>query len=178
MDTIKVKGSIKKKILLVLGGLLFTMAGLVCAISPENVVSHMYRNTFFIRIVGIIGVLFFGFGSIKFIYSFFTKKYYIIISDEGIFDNSNPSSVGLIKWDDIISIQRIKIISVKFLMIKVKNPQKYINAKHKLYRKAQMNDFKLVGTPILISTNTLNYSFDKFEEIILKAFSIEKSKRS
>jgi hypothetical protein len=173
MDTIKIKGSWTKFLLAILGSLGFTMAGISLIITPETFVSSIIKGTFFIQIVGIAAVLFFGFALILLIKAFFTGgKFNLIITENGIIDNSTYSSVGMIKWEDIILIKSTKVKTTKFLLIYVKNSEKYINSKQRIKKMMLKGNFNLFGTPITITSNSLNCNFSKLEEVITKSYSM------
>lgn len=149
---------------------MFICIGGWLAVNPDKFVSALFRNVFFIRVAGIVAVLFSGFCLIALIKSFFTKKFNLIINEKGIIDNSSYVSVGMILWNDIISIKSIDVMSTKFLIIHVKDPSKFINSQSSIKKKLLQRSLKTYGTPISISSNTLSHNFDELEKIILKFY--------
>ncbi|PWN63542.1 hypothetical protein C1631_021405 [Chryseobacterium phosphatilyticum] len=170
MNTIEIESSKTKLLLMLLGSLIFVILGVFLTTNPDIFVSVIFRNIIFIRIVGIISIIFFGLCLIFLTKVFLTKKINLIISKEGIVDNSSYVSVGAIFWDDIISIKRIDVMSTKFLIINVKDPNKYLNTQSGIKRKLLQKTFKTYGTPISISSNTLAYNFDELEKVIFKFY--------
>ncbi|WP_079240581.1 STM3941 family protein [Chryseobacterium indologenes] len=166
MNTIEIKSSKTKLILLVLGSLIFTILGVFFVVSPHKFASFIFRSVTIIRMVGIVAILFFGLCLIILIKSLLTKKFNLIINEKGIIDNSSYVSVGLIFWNDINSIKRIDVVSTKFLIINVKDPNKYLNKQSGIKRKILERTNKIYGTPISISSATLSYNFDEFEKTI------------
>ena len=79
----------------------------------------------FERVVGWVGVAFFGLGFIAFPIMFFRTGAQVIINDEGIEDRR--MKVGVIRWEDIVSLHIASIESTKFLCIEVDDPQKYLD---------------------------------------------------
>ena len=170
METIEIKSSKLKLILILSGLLIFIIFGILLAIDPYKFVSRIFRNIFFIRIIGIITFFFSFFLFIVFINYIFTKKFSLIINEHGLIDNSSFASVGMIEWKNITSITSTDIMSTKFLIIEVKNYNKYLQNKNTIKSGILKSNLKTYGTPIAISSNTLAYNFKELEEIILKSF--------
>lgn len=171
MNTIEIRSSKTKLILLILFSLSFIFFGLLLIINPDKFVSAIFRNVIFIQIAGLAALLFSAFCLILLIKSFLTKKFNLIINEKGIIDNSSYLSVGMITWDDVTSIKTINVMSTKFLLIHVKNPNNYVNSQSGIKRSILKRNIKSYGTPISISSNTLNYNFQKLENTILQYYS-------
>ena len=173
-DSIEIPLSKNKIILLILGSILFVIAGIwLFANSTEfqNNSMQLMRNPMVIKSVGIIGILFFGATGIYGIRKLFDKKAGLIIDKNGITDNSNASSIGLIAWNDISGIKTEQVMSTKFLLIGVENPEKYIGkAKSGMKARLMKANMKMYGTPLSITSNTLKYEFDKLEKLIQTEF--------
>lgn len=176
MDSIEIKGSNKKLTLMLLGSLIFICLGGWLAINPDKFLSTMFRNTSFIRITGIAAILFFGICLMFLSKSIFSRKFNLVINEKGIIDNSSYVSVGMILWDNITSIKSISVVSTKFLIINVKDPDKYINSQNATKQALLKRTLKTYGTPISISSNTLAFNFDELESTILKFYHKYKNK--
>ena len=74
--------------------------------------------------IGIVAILFFGATGIYGIIKLFDSKTGLKIDSNGITDNSNATSIGLIKWNDIYQIRSEQIASEKFIMIDLIEPEK------------------------------------------------------
>lgn len=172
----------KNKLFLGIGGsILFVILGMwLFANSTEfqdNSIRLM-RNPMVIKSVGIVGMLFFGATGIYGIRKFFDKKVGLIIDEYGITDNSNASSIGLIEWNDISEIITEQVMSTKFLLIKVENPEKYIEkAKGEMKARLMKTNMKMYGTPLSITSNTLKYDFNELEKLIKTEFENSKNAR-
>ncbi|MCG2792873.1 MAG: hypothetical protein L6262_04915 [Weeksellaceae bacterium] len=178
MNQIEIKSSKKKILLLILCLLVFIILEIPLIINPEKYVSTLFRNASFIRISSIIGFVICVFALIAFISVVFTRKMSLIINNEGIIDTSSYVSKGMIPWNDIISIKIIDVMSTKFLLINVKNPKKYVdNETSKIKKSLLQSTLKKYGTPITISSTTLQYDFDKLEKLILDSFENYKSRQ-
>ncbi len=62
-------------------------------------------------------------------------------------------------------------MSTKFLLIEVKNPEKYIkNAKGGMKARFMKTNMKMYGTPLSITSSTLKYGFNELEKLIQTEF--------
>jgi hypothetical protein len=52
----------------------------------------------------VTGILFFGSGFAYAVHGLVLRKPLLIINNEGIFDNTSPFGMGMIKWDEIAEI--------------------------------------------------------------------------
>ncbi|MDQ1163164.1 hypothetical protein QE422_003532 [Chryseobacterium sp. SORGH_AS 447] len=174
MEIIKIPSSKRKKILLILGLLIVLILEIPLIINSENYTSTLFKSAIFIKITSIIGALITILALIIYCSIVFTKKMDIIISEKGIEDNSSYVSIGMIFWDDITSIKHIDVMSTKFLIINVRDPDKYINKQSNFKKKLLRRNLKTYGSPISISSNALSCDFNELEKIILKYYNENK----
>ena len=73
------------------------------------------------RVVGWIGVSFFGLGFIALPVMFFRTGPQVVINDEGIEDRR--MKIGIIRWEDIRSLSLGSVKSAKFLCVEVADPE-------------------------------------------------------
>ncbi len=170
----------KNKLLLGIGGsILFVVLGMWLFTNANSFQNHsisLLRNPQIVKVIGIVGMLFFGATGILGFKKLFDKKVGLVIDSNGITDNSNASSVGLIEWNDISDIITKQVMSTKFLLINVKNPEKYIGkAKSGMKAKLMRSNMKMYGTPLSITSNTLKYDFGKLEQLIQTEFERNKN---
>ena len=161
----------KKIVVILLGGLILMVGGIWLTLNPENFIPNLFRirNSNIIRLCGIIGTIFFGLALTYGIKKLFDKKFGLIIDKNGITDNSNASSIGLIKWSDITEIKTEQVMSTKFFLVYVKNPDDYISKpKNRIKRKLLQSNMNKYGTPLSITSNTLSWDFDRIEKLIMK----------
>ncbi|MCY2686784.1 STM3941 family protein [Salinimicrobium sp. TH3] len=169
IEKIEIPLSKKKIIFLLGGGVILIAGGIWLAANPENFIPNLFRITDpdFIRFWGIAGIVFFGLALIFGIKKLFDKRSGLIIDQEGITDNSNASSIGLIKWADITDIRTEQVMSTKFFLIDVKNPEYYIeNSNSRLKMKLLRANMSSYGTPLSITLSTLDYDFHRLEKLI------------
>ena len=157
----------KLKLLLALtGSALFVWLGiyLVFVWSEEPSAS----NPIVKKIIGGVSILFFGavgvFGLLKII----LNKSALIINDEGILDNSSSTSFGLIKWETITGFKIEEMMSQKFLVIHVTNPEELIEAAKGMRKKVMKNNYSMYRTPITIPSSVISYKLVNLKELLEK----------
>jgi hypothetical protein len=176
MNKIEIPLSKTKILLLFIGALLFVILGTFFIITPDTFISPIFKNLQAIRITGIVAVLFFGAVGAYGFRKLFDKTIGLTIDENGITDNSNASSVGLIDWNDIVEIRSEQVASTKFLMIFTNNPDKYMERVNGFKRKLMQGNMKMYGTPLSITSNTLKYNFDDLQKLIIEKFKDQKVK--
>lgn len=166
MNKIEIPLSKTKILLLLIGAIAFVILGTLFLIIPDTFISPIFRNPQAIRIAGIVAVLFFGAVGLYGFRKLFDKTIGLTIDENGITDNTNATSVGLIDWNDIVEIRTEQVMSTKFLMIFTSNPDKYMERVNGFKRKLMQGNMKMYGTPLSITSNTLRYDFDDLQRLI------------
>jgi hypothetical protein len=165
-EKIEIQISKGKSFLILLGAVGFVITGIYFILNPP----HNY-NPFFIRIIGIVTIVFFGFGIIVALRSLFEKKIGLIIDNNGILDNCSGISAGSIPWENIIEIRDIKIKGQKIFLIIVNNPEEYIEKQQNSFLRQMVKiSYKIYGTPISISANILKCNFNELKNILQEQF--------
>ncbi|MGJ1285084.1 STM3941 family protein [Sphingobacterium spiritivorum] len=156
---------------------LFFIVGGWAILYPEQLVSHLFRNPDFIRIIGFSAIVFFG-GACFFIgRKLFDNKPGLIIDENGITDNTNATSVGLIEWTDITGIEIAQVMSNKFLIIHISTPEKYLSrAKNMFAKKSMQMNNKTYGSPISIISQSLKIDFKELENLIRSEWKVRSLK--
>lgn len=173
---IKIPLSKKKMSLTLLGSIIFVGLGIWFLINPPKISNPIFGNPTVIFIAGIASILFFGLVAITISRKLFDKKAGLIISQQGIIDNSSGVSAGLILWADIEEIKVSQVMSQKFLMLVVKNPQDYLNKViNPLKRKGMEMNYRSYGSPISISSNSLQIDFDDLYKLLTEKLKEYKS---
>ena len=165
-------GLSKSKIILMLfGALAFVALGLWFVIAPPTIENSYWGNATRIAIAGYASIIFFGLCAFFFILKLPDNKPGLIIDDTGLVDNSSGLSAGHILWTDIENISVIEIHRQKLIMLRVRNPQHYIDRQTSLFKRKGMElNNKMYGTPLSITANGLNTSFDELLSMITKKF--------
>jgi hypothetical protein len=175
-EHIEIPLSKTKMILIFLGSLLFVALGFWMSINTPKSIHWLYGNPTVVLIIGIITMLFFGLVAITMFRKFLDNKPGLIISREGVTDNSSGVSAGLIPWCDIQEITIAQVINQRFLMFIVNNPEAYLDrVKNPLKRNAMKINYKTYGSPISISSNALQTNFDNLHKLLLEKMNEFKS---
>ncbi|MGS0748614.1 STM3941 family protein [Halpernia sp. GG3] len=132
-----------------------------------NIIEIQTRfNPTLIKGVGIASVLFFGATGIYGIKKLFDNNVGLTIDDSGIIDNTNATSIGLIKWADIIEKRTEQVMSTKFLLIFTKDPNEILEKVSRMKRKLMAGNMKMYGTPLSITSTTLKYNFNALKKLL------------
>lgn len=100
---------------------LLGLTGLMVAMSYSLTTLHDVLS----RSVGWVALVFFGLCLIAEGVMFFRTGPQVIINDEGIEDRR--MKIGVIRWEDILSLRIDKVESTKFLCIELVDPEKYLS---------------------------------------------------
>jgi len=164
---IKIKTSKDKVIFFTLILLIFIVAGPWMIMSAEQG-SFWFRNTHTAQIVLTMCVLYFIALLIVVVRKILSSGFNLTVTKEGLIDNSRYFKVGMIKWEDVDSIESSKVMFNKYLLVNVKSVEKYSSslAKHMLLE----YNLKIYGAPFVISPKFLASDFCELEEIVMKAY--------
>lgn len=82
------------------------------------------------KFIGYLSFLFFGFGTVLFLYKLITRKPTLIITSKGLFPSYLiKSAQQLILWEDILKVDKVSVARYRniqyYLAIYLKNPEKY-----------------------------------------------------
>ena|ERR1700733_8553558 len=177
MTQIEIQMSKFKLILMVIGSLIFVLSGIAFFMNPSKFVSPICRSPAVIFSAGLAGILFFGFVGFSIFKRIFDNKPGLLISDDGIVDNSSGLSAGYIPWSDIAAIKEKKILNQNLISIVVNNPWDYIKKQpNAVRRKTMQKNYELFGTVISISTNGLKYDYTDLIELLKNKFQEYKTK--
>ena len=116
MDRIVIKKVWTKQVFILFLALVMTSASVFCIIVD---VSSSRHHPYIIKLVGILGLLFFGGGFLTLIYTF--NKEQIIIDTEGFIDYGANASFGFVPWSNVESIGIFVYQSQTFIGVEVKD---------------------------------------------------------
>lgn len=174
-EEIKIPLSKNKIILSFIGSLIFVAFGIWFIIDPEKFITWIFQNPEIIRIVGMVSTLVFGVFAFYIFKKLLDTKYGLIIDQNGITDNTNATSIGLVKWKDITGIRFLEVVNQKFLMIDVSNPEYYIGLKKSGIGKMAMKvNYNKYGSPISITANSLKADFNEVWKVVEKQYEAKK----
>lgn len=153
--------------MLVLGSVIFVAMGLwmVQPDSAQIAGRHHYNSPFLMYGIGVIVILFFGFCGVVGIRKLFDKKPGLILNAAGIHDNSSGIAAGFVPWSEITGFSIFEMQNQKTLVINVIEPQRYIMAGGAFKRMLNKMNYKMCGSPVVISANSLKVGFDELLKI-------------
>lgn len=163
----EIKLSKGKLALKLAGSILFVAIGAWFVINPSKFKSVAWSSSEAIFIAGLMSILLFGFVGFFIFKKIFDDSPGLIISDDGIVDNSNGISAGEILWSDVVKITAIKVASQDMLVIVVDNPELYINRQSSVIRRKAMKlILNMYGSPINISAGGLQCNFQELKSML------------
>ena len=152
---------------MLIGSIGFVVAGFWFIIKPPKNDNPLLGNPTVILLEGIASILFFGLCAFFYIRKLLDNKPGLINDNIGLIDNSSGVSVGQILWNNIENISVIKIFGQKLILIKVNNPQEYINKQvNYVKKKVMQTNMNLYGAPLSITSNALKIKFDELLNIL------------
>jgi hypothetical protein len=176
---IEIQLSKSKLTLLFSGSVVFVGLGIWFVIDPTKINNPIFGNPTTVFIVGLVSIVFFGLAGFFIFKKLGDKSPGLVISDEGVFDNTSAVSAGLVPWTDVLEIRETKIANQTFINLVVKNPQEYIDRQKSAFkRKVMQINYDTYGTVIGISANGLKCDYRELKATLDKTFSEFKVKSS
>lgn len=119
-----------------------------------------------VRTVSLFCIIFFGLCGLYSTKKLLNSNPGLVLDSAGIIDNSGAVSVGRISWQDLEGINITWIQGQRFITLYVTDPQKYLQRGGFLKRQVNALNYKLYSSPIHISANTLNISFNELIDLV------------
>jgi hypothetical protein len=165
-DEMAIELSKKKWLLIIALSALFVIMGFwVLTLDPEAVKS-LDSNSTKVHVYGWVLVICFGGIGIHGLIKLFDKKPGLQFTKTGVIDNTCSGSAGLIPWSDILGTEIYDEPSgQRMLVVKVTNPDRYIETGGSLQRSAKKANLYMCGSPIKISSIGLKINFDELVDI-------------
>ena len=172
MDTIGnrvvINVSKRKLWMLLLGALVFVAAGAWMAWDPHALNQGRYRSPVLIRIVGTLGVLFFGACGYFIARKLKSGDAGLVIDAQGFSDQSSATAVGWVPWSDVEDLSVFTVQGQRFVLVQVRNPDGYLSRLSGLSKKAAAMNLSAYGSPVTISANGLETGFDDLIKVLKK----------
>ena len=170
---IEIQLSNYKLVIMLLGSMLFIGLGIwfqYLAVDPPVFSFPLLSQPIVYRLLGLLAIMFFGFCGLFAARKLQDRTPGLIISEEGIADNSSGIPSGMIPWEDITEIKEAGAMNQRFMMLMLRNPEDYINRHKGIRRNFVAANFKSYGSPIAISANALKCSNKELKETLLEYF--------
>ncbi len=146
---------------------MFVIGGIWAFINAEILASSQSRNPTFIKGIGIISVLFFGFAAYISIKQLVKNKLFLIIDENGIDVNPKKNSSEFINWSNIEGFAELKIQSQKMVLIEVNNPDFWIEKETNLLRRKMIQyNFNEYGSPFCLSAVSMQINHAELMKIL------------
>ena len=126
----------------------------------------MHRNPAIVHGIGVVTIVVFGMCGLFGFKKLFDKRPGLILNSAGIVDNASAISAGLIPWSEVLSTEIFTIRRQRLLIIQIRGPEQYIESAGPLKRVLYNANRKMYGSPIVISSNTLQIDFAELLRLV------------
>lgn len=153
---------------LLVAGLAFVVLGVLLVMrDPAEIASGgRFNNPTLVHSAGWLSIAFFGLCSAFALRKLFDQKPGLQLSAAGLQDNASGIAAGLIPWRDIAAIVPYQISGQRMLVIRLHEPEPYIERGSAFRRKLNRANFKLCGSPVSISTNALQIGYEELQRLL------------
>lgn len=128
--------------------------------------SRRYHQPLIVHGVGVVTVIFFVVATIAGIRKMFDKKPGFIFNESGFTDNSGYFPGGEIAWSDYAGRDVNEKGWRKAIVIKFRDPQKYIEKASGLTKLVRRFNHQTYGSPVVVNPATLQISSSDFLDIL------------
>jgi hypothetical protein len=151
--------------------IIFLGIGIWLLAAPPVITLPVLRNQLIVSLVAGASCGFWGIMATIFFSKLKYRKPGLIISSEGITDNTSGLHIGFVPWSDITAVTERTVFNQKFINLAVNDPQTYIAKQpNALKRKAMEINQHSFGCAIYISTNGLDISYKELKALITDKF--------
>lgn len=139
-----------KQIGLSLLGLMMVLASLL------SLFLTLSEKRYLIALIGLTGLVFFGFCEIFIIKQIFTGKEIVVLTSEGFFDYSSALATKkmLIRWSDVYKIENKSMLNQQFVSVYLKDSEAFLAKLSNIQRRAIQANLKLGFGEINITLQT------------------------
>ena len=111
--------------------------------------------------VWVASIVFFGLCAIFGIKKLLEKKPGLTFNSAGLFDNASLVPAGVIPWSEITGVGALEVKKQTLLVVKLTDPQKYIDGSSALKRALRRTTFSTYGSPVVIPLSAVNIGFNE-----------------
>lgn len=123
------------------------------------------NNPMYVQALGVVAIILFGLLALFLVKKLFDKKPGLVFTNSGIVDNASAVAAGFIPWSEVIGADIFEMQQQKMLIIKVKDPHKYVDRGNAVKRKINQANYNMCGSPIAISANALKINFAELHSL-------------
>ena len=157
-----IKQNQRKQFLLILLSIIMLSGAFFVFFYNKDISEIKYIN----KIIGAIGIIFFGACLIFIIKRFIKPKDILVIDQNGILDNSTAVSIGFIPWNEIKSVYINRVFTETFICVEVENIEEKLKGLSFFKRNMIKFNLKMGNAPVSITLNSTNYKPEEVLEII------------
>jgi uncharacterized membrane protein YuzA (DUF378 family) len=165
-NAIRIPFSKSRLALMLIGAIIFVALG-IWFLTDAFGSNTLLGNRIIKVAVGLAGVLFFSWVGYFISKKLFDGRPALIISDQGIVDQSSGTCAGFVSWAEVLEIKEVRISGQVFINLVVRDPEIYIERQESTFRRRLMRaNLKRFGTAIGISANGLQCSHRKLKLLL------------
>lgn len=118
-----------------------------------------------LALLALVTLLFFGAAALFLLRPLVARSPGLILNQDGFIDYSSALAAGFVPWEEVAEIGSSSHRGNQFISVVLNDPHQYI-ASQNLFRRGVMSMNKVFfRTPIQISTNVLDISFPKLQNL-------------
>ena len=125
----------------------------------EILSQRRYNNPTLVHAIGVSAIIMAGVLVPWLLKKLFDASPGLQFLDEGLVENTNMFSVGLIAWEDITGLQVRQIRNQQLLYVLLRDPEKYICRCGPIKRAMLHMSLRLGPSPVTITSNSLRMKF-------------------
>jgi hypothetical protein len=163
----------KNKLISMVAGIVPLVVGIGTIFqSPPEKLAALFPGSEYVMLgIACLGVIFIGVLAVAIFNKLRDNRPGLVVSDEGITDNSSGVSAGFIPWSDVLEIKPFSLFGGHSLRIIVKNPEEYIQRQSGAFKRWLMRrNYKSFGAAIAISSGSIRCSFEELEDLVNRRF--------
>jgi hypothetical protein len=132
-------------------------------IKDNSDINSQYRYFFYICLF-VWSLYYTIISSIDYLRSIFNSKAVFLVTEKGLSDHLSIFSCGRIDWDEISDLQINTIWGIKFLVVKLIQPEAVINCQSKWKQRTLRTFKKRFGSPVVISQKRVQYDLEQLKD--------------
>lgn len=156
-----------KNVTLYLAGFLLILAAMFLLFMPPLVAHTVFGSSLFF---GIIAILFLA-SAFKLIQIAWrrtnSRSPGMLVNAKGIEDFTSKINEGFLSWSEVADFEVKEVVSSKFIVVYLHNPEQYLSSQKKGWRKNQLLDrYKNYGSPYCVATTSLQTNTKALYELL------------
>jgi hypothetical protein len=151
----------KLKLLTVVSCASLALSLWMLSFDQAGVESHRLNGQTSAHGIWVASIVFFGLCAIFGIRKLLEKKPGLVFNSAGLLDNASLVPAGVIPWSEITGVGALEVKKQTLLVVKLADPQKYIDGSGALKRALRRTTFSTYGSPVVIPLSAVNIGFNE-----------------